>query len=155
MEGSRRFSWVFELIAVAAPTVIAVVTAGALWMACQAFGWEMRFRQSLGVTAHAFLPGIVASVALFAVLWGRSTIDPQGIDDVLHTSPAFLVGRHSDKTLHSLLASLDVLSFWSMGLLVLGLSAAAKTSRGKMAALILSLWGLYVVGKAGLGILFS
>jgi hypothetical protein len=155
VEGSRRFSWVFELFAVAAPTVIAVVTAGALWMGCQAFGWELRFRQSLGVTAHAYLPGIVASIALFAVLWGRSTIDPQGIDDILHTSPGFLVSRHSDKTLHSLLASLDVLSFWSMALLVLGLSAATKASRGKIAALVLSLWGLYVLGKAGLGIVFS
>ncbi len=155
VEGSRRFSWVFELIAAAAPAVIAVITAGALWMACQAFGWELRFRQSLGVTAHAFLPGVVASIALLAMLWGRSTIDPQGLDDILHTSPGFLVSRHSDKTLHSLLGSLDVLSFWSMALLVIGLSAAAKASRGKMAALVVSLWGLYVLGKAGLGIVFS
>jgi hypothetical protein len=155
VEGSRKFSWVWEFFGAVAPTVIAFITAGGLWMACQAFGWEVRFRQSLGVTAHAFLPGVVASIALFALLWGRSTIDPQGLDDLLHTSPAFLVSRQSDRTLHSLLASLDMLSFWSMALLVLGLSAAAKTSRGRMAALVLSLWGLYVLGKAGLGILFS
>jgi hypothetical protein len=155
VESSRRFSWLFEVIAVAAPTVIAVITAGALWMACQAFGWELRFRQSLGVTAHAFLPGIVASLALLALLWGRQTIDPQGLDDVLHTSPAFLVNRHADKALHSLLGSLDLLSFWSIALLVLGLSAATRASRGRMAALVLSLWGLYVLGKAGIGIVFS
>ncbi|HWZ84787.1 MAG TPA: YIP1 family protein [Thermoanaerobaculia bacterium] len=155
VEGSRKFAWLWEVIAVAVPTIIAVITAGALWMACQAFGWELRFRQSLGVTAHAYLPGVVASIAMFAILWGRSTIDPQSLDDILRTNPGFLVSRHADKTLHSLLSSFDLLSFWTMGLLVLGLSAAAKASRGRMAALVLSLWGLYVLGKTGLGILFS
>jgi hypothetical protein len=89
------------------------------------------------------------------LLWGRSTIDPQGLDDVLRTSPAFLVSRQADKTLHSLLGSLDLLSFWTMGLLVLGLSAATSARRGRMAILVVSLWGLYVLGKAGLGIVFS
>lgn len=154
-EGARKILWVWEFFAAVAPTIIAVVTAGALWMSCQAFGWEVRFRQSLGVTAHAFLPGVVASIALFALLWGRETIDPKGLDDILRTSPAFLVSRQADSTLHSLLSSFDLLSFWSMALLVLGLSAAAKVARGRMAALVLSLWGLYVLGKAGLGILFS
>lgn len=155
VEGSRRFQWVFEVFAAAAPAAVAVITAGALWMACQAFGWDVRFRQSLGVTSHAFLPSILAAIALFAVLWGRPTIDPQGLDDVLRTSPAFLVSAHADKTLHGLLASLDLLSFWTMALLVIGLSAAAKTSRGRMAALVVSLWGLYVLGKAGVTALFS
>ncbi len=36
-----------------------------------------------------------------------------------------------------------------MALLVLGLAAAAKTSRGRMAVLVVSLWALYVLGKAG------
>lgn len=154
-ESARKFAWLWEVIAAAIPTLVAVITAGVLWMACQAFGWELRFRQSLGVTAHAFLPGIVASVALFALLWGKTTIDPQALDDVLHTSPGFLVSGKSDKTLHGLLSSLDLLSFWSMALLVLGLSAATKAPRGRMAILVVSLWGLYVLGKAGLGIAFS
>jgi hypothetical protein len=155
VEAAHRFSWVWEFFGAVAPAVIAVVTAGVLWMSCQAFGWEVRFRQSLGVTAHAFLPSALASVALFALLWGRPSIDPQGLDDLLRTSPAFLVSRQEDRTLHSLLSSFDLLSFWSMALLVLGLSAAAKASRARMAALVLSLWVLYVLGKAGIGILFS
>jgi hypothetical protein len=155
VETSQRLKWLFELFAAAAPAVIAGITAGALWIGCQAFGWELRFRQAFGVVAHAFLPGVAAAVALLALLWGRATIDPNAIDDVLRTSPAFLVDRKADKTLHSLLASLDVLSLWSMGLMTLGLSSAAGASRGRVAALILSLWGLYVLGKAGIGIVFS
>lgn len=155
VETSRRLKWVFELFAAAAPAVIAGITAGALWIGCQAFGWELRFRQAFGVVAHAFLPGVAAAVVLFALLWGRSTIDPQSMDDVLRTSPAFLVNRRADRTLHSLLASLDLLSLWSMGLMTLGLASATGASRGRVAALVLSLWGLYVLGKAGVGIVFS
>jgi hypothetical protein len=155
VEGSRKFMWVWEFFSLVAPAAIAAITAGALWMSCQAFGWEVRFRQSLGVTAHAYLPGVVASIALFALLWGRSTIDPKSLDEVLRTNPSFLVSRHADATLHSLLASFDLLSFWSMALLVLGLSAAARVSRGRMATLVVSLWGLYVLGKTGLGLLFA
>jgi Yip1 domain len=154
-ESSRRFAWVFEVIAAAAPVLIAAITAGALWVGCQAFGWELRFRQSLGVVVHAFLPSVLASLALFVVLWGRPTIDPQSLDEALRTNPSFLVSRHTDKALHSLLASVDLLSFWSMALMVIGLSAATRVSRGRVAALVLSLWGLYVLGKAGLGIVFS
>ena len=155
VETSQRLKWLFELFATAAPAIIAGITAGALWIGCQAFGWELRFRQAFGVVAHAFLPGVAAAVVLFALLWGRSTIDPNSMDDVLRTSPAFLVDRKADKTLHSLLASFDVLSFWSMALMTLGLSSATGASRGRMAALVLSLWALYVLGKAGIGILFS
>ncbi|HTR01871.1 MAG TPA: YIP1 family protein [Thermoanaerobaculia bacterium] len=155
VESSKKFSWIFEVIAAVVPAAIALITAGALWMGCQAFGWELRFRQSLGVVAHAFLPGIFSAVVLFALLWGKTTIDPQGLDEVLRTNPSFLVSRQSDKVLHSLLASFDVLSFWTMALIVLGLSAATGASKGRVAALVLTLWGLYVLGKAGLGIAFS
>jgi Yip1 domain len=154
-EGQRKFVWVYEALAVVVPAFLTLVTAGAVWMGCQAFGWDLRFRQSFGVAAHAFLPGVLASLVLFPTLWGRATIDPQGLDDVLPTNLGRFVSRHSDKVLHSLLGSFDLLSLWTVVLLVLGLSAAAKVSRTRMAGLVLSLWGLYVLGKAGLGIAFS
>ena len=46
------------------------------------------------------------------------------------------------------------MSFWTMGLLVLGLSAATRAPRGRVAALVLTLWGLYVLGKAGVAAIF-
>jgi hypothetical protein len=55
--------------------------------------------------------------------------------------------------LHGMLSSLDLFSLWAMGLLVLGLAAAAKTSRGRMAVLVGSLWALFVLGKAGVAAL--
>lgn len=154
IEQARKLSWFWDLIAVLAPVVLTCVIAGLLWAACQALGWEVRFPQSLGITAHAFLPATLGSIALLAVLWNRVSIDPQTVGDALRTNLGFLVDRKTDPVLQGLLASIDLFSFWTMALLVLGLSAAAKASRGRMAALIGSLWGLFVLGKAGVAALF-
>lgn len=142
--------WLWDIFAVLAPVAVALIVAGVLWAACQAFGWEVRFRQSLGVTSHAFFPSLLGSVALFFLLWNRTTVDPQAVGDLLPTNLGFLVDAKTDRLTHGLLASVDLFSFWTMALLVLGLSAAAKASRGRMAALVLSLWALFVLGKTGI-----
>ncbi len=152
VEQARRISWVWDIIAVGAPVILTLVIAAVFWGACQAFGWEVRFPQSLGVTAHAFLPGVLYSFGLTAAVWNRPTVDPQKIGDVLPSNLGYFVGG-LDPVTHGLLASIDFFSLWSMALLVLGLSAAAKASRGRMAALVLSLWALYVLGKAGVSAL--
>lgn len=153
VERMRRLSWLGDIAAVLLPAILTLAVAGVLWAACQAFGWEVRFRQSLGVTAHAFLPSTIGSLVLLGALWSRDTIDPQAVGDVLHTNLGFLVDARADPLLHGLLSSIDLFSFWAIGLLVLGLSAAAKTSRARMAALVGSLWALFVLGKTGVAAL--
>jgi hypothetical protein len=154
IEQARRLSWLWDVVAVLAPLLLTLAVAGILWGACQAFGWEVRFRQSLGVTAHAFFPATLGSIALLAVLWNRVTIDPELVGDVLRTNLGFLVDRETNSVLHGLLASLDLFSFWTMALLVLGLSAAARAPRGRVAILVVTLWGLFVLGKAGVSAIF-
>ena len=54
----------------------------------------------------------------------------------------------TDKVLHSLAASVDLFTFWAIALLVLGLSSAAGAPRRRVAILVVSLWLLFVLGKA-------
>jgi hypothetical protein len=42
-----------------------------------------------------------------------------------------------------------------MALMVLGLAAAANASRRRVAILVVSLWALFVLGKAGVTALFA
>ena len=154
IEQTRRMAWVFDVIAVLIPIVVVMAVAAVFWGACQAFGWEVRFRQSLGVTSHAFFPGVLGVLGLAVALWSRTTVDPQKAWDAVPTNLGYLAGG-ADAVTHGLLQSIDLFSFWTMALLVLGLSFAAKASRGRMAALVVSLWALYVLGKAGATALFS
>ena len=153
-EQSKKVAWLFEIFPVLVPALLSVLVAAVYWMACQAFGWELKFRQSYGVTIHAFLPGIVLSVVLLAMLWNRQTIDPDAVGEMLPTNPGVLISAKTAKALHALLSSLDVMSFWTMGLLTLGFSAATGAPRGRMAGLVFGLWGLYVLGKTGVAAIF-
>ena len=45
-------------------------------------------------------------------------------------------------------------SLWSLALFVIGFSAAARVSRKAAAGVIVTIWFLFVVGKAGLSALF-
>lgn len=154
IEQTKRMTWLFDVIAVLIPVIVAVVVAAALWGACNAFGWEVRFRQSLGVTSHAFFPGVLGVIGLAAALWSRTTVDPRKAWDAIPTNLGYFAGG-ADPVTHGLLSSIDLFSFWTMALLVLGLSSAAKASRGRVAALVVTLWALYVLGKAGATAVFS
>lgn len=154
IEQSRRLGWLWDIAAVLAPFLVTLVVAGVLWAACRAFGWDVKFKQSLGVTGHAFLPGILGSIALLVVLWNRDTVDPELVGDALWTNLGPLVDRQANPVLHGLLAALDLFSFWTMALLTLGLSAAARAPRSRVALLVVILWGLFVLGKAGVTALF-
>ncbi len=140
-------------IAVVTPAIISLLVALVFWGAFKAFGWDATFKQAFGVTTHAFLPGIFASLLLLPLLLRQETVDPQNLGDLLRSNLGFLVDS-SSKMLHSLLQSIDFFSFWSLALLVIGFAAAAKISRKSAAGVIVTIWFLFVVGKAGLSSLF-
>lgn len=137
------------------PTLIALVLAGVFWLSFKAFGWELSFRQSLGVTSHAFLPHLLSTILLLFFALRLDRLNPADLGDLVRSNPAFLVDRQANPVLHSLLQSLDAFSIWVLVLFVVGYSVAAKVSRGKAAAIIGSLWALYVLGKAGFTAIFS
>jgi hypothetical protein len=81
-------------------------------------------------------------------------VNPADLTDLTHSNLGFLVDRKANQVLHSLAASIDVFTIWVLALLVIGLAIAAKVSRKKAATLVLSLWGIYVLGKAGVAAIF-
>lgn len=155
VEQTRRMTPLFDLFGLVVVSAATFGTAAVLWGACQAFGWDVKYKQSIGVTSHAFLPQTLASALLLAVLWNRDTIDKATMGDALRTNLGFLADAHADPVSHALLSSVDLVSFWVMALMVLGLAAAANASRRRVAILVVSLWVLFVLGKAGLTALFA
>ena len=127
-------------IGAVSPAIVALLTAVVIWGSFKAFGWDTTFKQSFGVTTHAFLPGVLKAVLLGVLVWRQETVDPQAMGDLLRSNLGFLVARDSSKALHSLLLSIDIFSFWSVWLFVIGFAAAAKIKRGPAAGVIVTLW---------------
>ncbi len=145
----KKFAGLGYVWAALASTVIALVLSTVFWISFKAFGWDLKFRQAFGVTSHALLPAIGASMLLIFFVSRLDLVNPADLPDLTHSNPGFLVDRHSNPVLHSLLSSLDVFSLWVLALLVIGFAAAAKVTRKKAATLIGALWGLLVLCKAG------
>ena len=135
------------------PALVCLLTAAVLLGSFKAFGSDLTFRQSFGVTTHGFLPGLLGSLILIPVLTRQESLDPSAIGDLLRSNLGFLVERDS-KVLHSLAQSMDLFSFWSLTLLVIGFAEAGRVSRGKSAGIIVTLWAVFVLGKAGVAALF-
>ena len=144
----------YNVIGAVSPVLICLLVTLIYWASFKAFGWDFTFRQGLGATAHAFLPGVLGAFVLLAILTQQETVDPTAMGDLLRSNLGFLVDRKSS-ALHSLLESLDLFSLWSLVLLSIGYAAAARVSRKSSAGVVLTIWALYVLGKAGLAALLS
>src|SRR5262249_17780362 len=120
----------------------------------KAFGWDMTFRQTFGATTHAFLPNVLGALLLIPILIKRETIDPQGIGDLLRSNLGFLVERDSAKVLHAILQAIDVFSIWSIILLIIGFAAAAKISKKAATGLVVGLWLVWILVRAGWAAIF-
>ena len=151
----KKFGAIFGWVAGgAAPAVISLLVAVVLWGAFKAFGWDLKFPQSFGVTTHAFLPGVLKALFLMLLITRQETVDPQALGDLLRSNLGFLVESDSSKALHSLLQSFDVFSLWSLVLFVIGFAAAARIKRGAAAGVIVTLWILAVAIGVGWKMIF-
>jgi hypothetical protein len=154
VERQKRFAPVFGYAgAVLAPLLITLLVAVVLWGSFRAFGWDASYPQALGVTSHSFLPGVVGSLLLLPLIARQDRVDPSAMGDLLRSNLGFLAAPDA-KALHSLLAALDIFSVWTLALLTVGFAMAAKVRRGQAAGIILSLWAIYVLGKAGFAAIF-
>lgn len=138
-------AWVSPLLQLAWFALI----AGVLLLAFRMFGGEGTFKQAYSVTLYSWAPRVLQSIVMVVVVLARGTVDPMSMATVVKSNPAFLVDMKEQPVLFSLLSSLDVFAIWSLVLFVIGFAAVAKTSKGKSAAIVLSLWLVTIAIKLG------
>jgi hypothetical protein len=113
-------------------------------------GAEIDFFRSLAVTVHGLLPAGVAALLNLPLVLSRSEISPEeAMRGGVLTSSLRPLAPEESPVLASLLGSLDFFTIWSVVLLILGFRAVARVSTQTSATIVLILWGLWVLGKAG------
>jgi hypothetical protein len=144
----------YNAIAFVTPAVFSLLVAAVFWGSFKSFGWDMSFKQGFGVTTHAFLPGVLGSLIFIPVLLRQQAADPTTLGDLLRSNLGFLVDR-KHAVLHALMQSVDIFSFWTLALLIVGFAASARVSRKSAAAIVIVVWVLFVIGKAGFAGIFG
>ncbi len=157
VEVVRKMQPVFLGVGLAIGAAAFFVVGLILWGAARAMGADARYAQMLAIWAHASLPNLVAAlvaIPIFASLADGSVTQTAAQSLVASNLGAFLP-ETAPAALRSLLSSLDVFSFATLFLLVLGFRRLPGVSRGAATATPLVLWALWVAGKTGWAAVFG
>ena len=143
--------------AVLGTTVVALIVAGVLLGIFNVLaGAGLNFKTSLGIVSHAWMPSVVGLLIGVLVLFLRSpeTID---LEHLIASNLGATVSDESPKWLMTLATSIDIFTFWTIGLMAIGYSAAnpKKISVGKAFAYVLLVWIAYVFVHTGWAAIFS
>lgn len=126
-----------------------VIVAGALLLAFRMMGGEGNFVQALSTTLYAWMPLLIFGIIMTIIIVARGSVDPTQMATVVKSNPAFLVDMKEQAVLYSFLSNFDIFTIWTIVLLILGFSTFTKTSRGKSAAIVISLWVVFILIKLG------
>ena len=115
------------------------------------FGSGIKFGQSLGITTHAFLPGILKGLLGLVIVWVRP---PEGVNlqNLVMSNVGSFLPSGLPLWLQTLGSSLDLFVFWIVALLALGYAAASSSRKvkfGSALAVVVTIWLVFLLGWVG------
>jgi hypothetical protein len=149
--GTKVTMWIAPVLSV----LFYMLIAGVLLLAFRMMGGEGTFKQALSSSIYAWTPMLLFSIIMLVVVLARGTFDPMTAATIVKSNPAFLVDMKEQPILFSLLGSFDIFTIWTVVLLIFGFATLARTSKGKAAGIVISLWVLFIVIKLGFAALGS
>jgi Yip1 domain len=139
------------------PVLVALIIALVMWGAYSLLGGiSTNFGTAFGITAHAFLTGLVSSPLFILILY----LKPYGtadLDNPVAANIAALLPEDSAKWLFALCKSIDIFVFWTLILLAIGFAAVnpKKLKGAKPFTIAFTVWAVYVVCRVGWAFIFS
>ena len=133
--------------------IILIVTAAVLLLAVKVMGGEGTFKQVFSITNYSWMPQILKAIIATAIIVPKGMIDARHLGTLLKSNLGFLADPLEAPVAFSFLSSLDAFTIWTLFLLTVGLSEAARFSRAKAATIVVILWLVIVLAKAGLAAL--
>jgi Yip1-like protein len=158
IEGGAKFTPAFTYaIGVCGPILATLIIGLVMWGAYSLIGGiSTSFSTAFGITAHAFLTGLVSSPLFILILY----LKPFGTADLENPVAANLAAFLPDdaaKWLVALCKSFDIFVFWTLILLAIGFAAVnpKKLKGAKPFTIAFSVWGVYVLCRVGWAFIFS
>lgn len=158
IEGGVKFAPPFTYaIGVVAPILSMLIVALVMWGAFNLLGGaNTNYGTSLGITAHAFMTGLVSSILYLLILYLKpyGTVD---LDNPIAANLGAFLPDDSAKWLVALGTSIDIFSFWTLILLAIGFGTTnpRKLQGSKAFTIAFAVWAVYVVLKVGRAFIFS
>jgi hypothetical protein len=128
--------------------------AGVVLLLFRLFGAEGTYQRAYSIKVYVSLPLIIRGILAAIIVMSRGKISVSELATVVRSNLGFLANMKANPVLFTLLSNADIFVLWSLVLSVIGYAYMAKVSRGRSAAVIVTIWIVFVligVGFAALG----
>ncbi len=152
--GGEKFARFIPIItAVVVPIMWVILTAIFLLM-LKLVGSETDFLTTFSATLHAYWPAsAVATVLIVALIQRVDKITEQEIPNLVKSHLGVLLPPDAPIWLSSMASTVSVFNIWTLVLLVIGFKIIGRLPTARAAIAVLVPWAVWLVGKAGLGVL--
>lgn len=143
-------------VIIGVPLVAVIVSAIFMGIFNAASSAGLDFKTSFGIVSHSYMPGLILGLLGVLILYVKPP-DQIDLQNLVASNVGAVLSSDSPKWLQSLGSSLDIFSFWIMGLMAFGYSVARpkKITMSTGLTWIIVIWAVYVLCKVGLAAMFS
>jgi hypothetical protein len=153
----KRMAPVFLGGVVVAAAAVYFLVGLVLWGAAKAMGGDARYPQMLALWGHGSLPGSIAAIVAVPLFLSvpDASLTPDGARTLVKSNVGAFLSDSTPAFLRSFAGSLDIFSFATLALLVVGFRRVPGLSKGAATAIPFVLWAIYVIGKTGWAAVFG
>jgi len=148
------FGYIFGVIG---PGLMALIVGGVVLLMCKLGGAALTFKQTFAIGAWASMPRVVAGILAIVVMFIKNPEDFNLQNPLAFNFGAFMEPPpNSGKFIYSLATSIDLFTIWSILLIAVGISVAArKLAFSKAVILVAAPWLIWVLLSSSFAGMFS
>ncbi|MFZ0639752.1 MAG: YIP1 family protein [Candidatus Acidiferrales bacterium] len=138
------------------PLIVLVIAAIFMGIFNATAGAGIDLKTSFGIVSHAWLPFVIAGLLGILVIFLKPP-DTVNIQNLVASNIGALLSNKAPLWLQTLCTSLDVFTFWVLGLMAFGYSLARpkKITMGTALAWIVGVWLVFILIRTGLVAMIS
>src|SRR5579864_198431 len=148
------FGYVFGVIGF--PIIALIIAAIFMGIFNATSSAALDFKTSFGVVTHSYMPFVIASLLGILILYLKPP-DQIDLQNLVASNAGTFLSSDAPKWLLALCTSLDIFTFWVLGLMAFAYSAVRpkKIKFGSALTWIVGIWIVFVLVKVGFAAMFS
>jgi hypothetical protein len=126
------------------PALSVLAAAFFLWLAFKVAGTSPPFKGTLAVAAHGLLPVMLSKLLMLPAIFQKAPVDPDLLPRLLPSSLAAFLPEKISPVALAAAGAVDLFAFWSLALVVVGMSRLSGASTRRATITVVILWLAYV-----------
>jgi hypothetical protein len=122
-----------------------LIIAGVLLLGVRMMGGVGNFGQAFSVSIYGWIPRLIKGVISVIVLMNRKSISIYDLQNPVRSNLGFLFDPKTHPVAFALWSSFDVFAIWSLVLYIIGFAALSRLTRGRTAAIVITIWLVVVL----------